>query len=47
MKKMLLRLSGVLASLALLATTLSVNSTCTIIMYQPKVPDAAKQLRKF
>lgn len=47
MKQMSLKLSGVLATVALLVTMANVNATCTCLIHQPKVPDNAKKLRKF
>ncbi|MSU03155.1 cyclic lactone autoinducer peptide [Tissierella sp. DSM 105185] len=36
-----------LASLALMVTSLNVNTTCMLIAHQPKLPEGAKKLRKF
>lgn len=47
LKKWLCRCSGILASLALVVTTVSVNQTCNILIHQPKLPQGAKNLRKF
>ena len=46
-KKWLCRCSGILASLALVVTTVSVNQTCDFWVHQPKLPQGAKNLRKF
>ena len=35
------------AALAMVFTTLTVNSTCTWMTYQEELPDTAKKLRKF
>lgn len=47
MKKKILKFAPALASLALIITTASVNSACTFVCYQPKLPDGARKLRKF
>ena len=47
MKTIFLKMSGLLAGLALLITTTNVNSACIITLHQPKMPEAAKKLRKF
>lgn len=47
MKTMLLKYASMLAVLALFITTVSANSTCFVTVYQEKLPDSAKKLRKF
>lgn len=47
MKKLLIKYSGMLAALAIVFTTMTVNSTCTWMSYQEELPDTAKKLRKF
>lgn len=47
MKKITLKSAKVLASLALGVTTMTANSTCAFLAYQPKMPEGAKKLRKF
>ena len=47
MKKIILKYGGMLAALAMVFTTLTVNSTCTWMTYQEELPDTAKKLRKF
>ena len=47
MKKIILKYGGMLAALAKVFTTLTVNSTCTWMTYQEELPDTAKKLRKF
>ncbi|WP_074463601.1 cyclic lactone autoinducer peptide [Cellulosilyticum sp. I15G10I2] len=47
MKKLMLKFGGVIASLALMVTTLNMNTNCMFIMHQPKMPKNAKKLRKF
>ncbi len=37
----------VIAAAAKMATTTNVNSTCGFVIHQPKLPKAAKKLRKF
>ena len=44
---MVCSLGGMIVSLALLVTTLSVNTTCIFVLHQAKIPDSAKKLRKF
>ncbi|MCM1227867.1 MAG: cyclic lactone autoinducer peptide [Clostridium sp.] len=47
MKKIISKYSGIFAALALVFTTLTVNSACTWMTHQEKLPEAAKKLRKF
>ena len=47
MKKIILKYGGMLAALAMVFTTLTVNSTCTWMTYQEELPETAKKLRKF
>lgn len=47
MKNFLLKFGGIFASLALVVTTVTANSTCVFIMHQEKLPENAKKLRKF
>ena len=47
MKNIILKYCGMLAALAMVFTTLTVNSTCTWMTYQEELPDTAKKLRKF
>ncbi len=42
-----IKLGTMAASLALFVTYSSVNSTCILIMHQPKLPEGAKDLRRF
>ncbi|NCC15914.1 MAG: cyclic lactone autoinducer peptide [Clostridia bacterium] len=35
------------ATLAVVITTLNVNTVCLFMAHQPKLPDTAKKLRKF
>ncbi|MBU5314544.1 cyclic lactone autoinducer peptide [Tissierella carlieri] len=42
-----LKFSMTLASLALMVTSLNVNTTCMLIAHQPELPEGAKKLRKF
>lgn len=41
------KLLSVLASLALILTTVNVNSACWYVMGQEKLPEGSKGLRKF
>lgn len=47
MKGFIKRHSGLLAALALVVTSLTVNSTCIYTMHQDEVPEVAKKLRRF
>lgn len=47
MKRCTINSSKVVASVALFVTALNVNSVCMYIAHQPKLPEAAKKLRKF
>ncbi len=47
MKKVLIKLGGVIASLALMVTAMNVNTTCICLIHQPKLPKGAEKLRKF
>lgn len=47
MKNIMLRFSGVVASLALMVTVLNTTQACFFIMHQPKLPEGAEKLRKF
>lgn len=47
MKRMILKFSGVLASLALAVTSLNVNTCCIFFLHQPKLPKGAEKLIKY
>ena len=47
MKKVLIKLGGVIASLALMVTAMNVNTTCICLIHQPKLPKGAEKLRRF
>lgn len=47
MRKFYLKRGSMIASIALAIASNTVNATCSHIFYQPKVPQAAKKLRKF
>ncbi len=47
MKALVYRLGSMIASLALMVTALNVNTACTWIVHQPKLPKGAEKLRKF
>lgn len=47
MKNLIIKMGGVLASLALMVTTLNMNTTCIMYVHQPKLPEKAKSLRHF
>lgn len=42
MRKMFLKVGNVIATLALVAATVNVNSTCWHFLYQDKLPESAK-----
>lgn len=46
MKKVVLKFGGILASLALMVTSMNVNTTCIFLAHQPKLPEGAEKLRK-
>ncbi len=47
MRKIFLRFSSIIASLALIVTTINVNLTCMYIVHQPQLPKNSKKLRRF
>ncbi|SHI74133.1 cyclic lactone autoinducer peptide [Lutispora thermophila] len=47
MRKALIKFSGVIACLALFVTKMNVNTACTFLIHQPKLPKGAEKLRKF
>lgn len=51
LKQLIQKINGkslsVLATLALVATTVAANSTCLWAIYQEELPDNYKELRKF
>jgi cyclic lactone autoinducer peptide len=40
-------INSVIAKIALAVTKANVNTTCPYSLYQPKLPETAKKLRKF
>ena len=46
-KYLLLKIGRIVAAIAIMVTTLNVNSTCMYMIHQPTLPDSAKKLRKF
>ena len=46
MKKFMLKVGSMVASLALVVTALNVNSACEFIIHQPKLPEGAEKLSK-
>lgn len=46
-KQLMMKFGPMLAALALMVTTVSVNTTCTWVCYQDKLPESANKLRKF
>lgn len=47
MKKTILKIGGMVASIALAVTALTVNVACIFIIHQPKLPKEAYKLRRF
>ena len=47
MKKIIVKFCGILANYALMITALNINTTCMMYAHQPKLPEKAKQLRRF
>jgi cyclic lactone autoinducer peptide len=47
LKKYVLKYSEVIAAVALLVTTATVNSTCYFLTHQEELPKNANKLRKF
>lgn len=46
MKKIMRNMASVVASLALLVTTVATNNVCLIWMHQPELPEGADSLRR-
>lgn len=46
-KNWLLAIGSIIPAIALVITTFNVNTTCTWIVHQDKLPNTAKKLRKF
>ena len=47
MKNFAFKVGTMLASVALLITTVNVNSACIMFVHQPKLPQNTLRLRKF
>ncbi len=47
LKNLLMRFGGIVASLALLVTSMNANTTCICFIHQPKLPKGTEKLRKF
>lgn len=47
LKNIIMKFGGVVASFALLITTVNVNTNCIAFIHQPKLPKGAERLRKF
>lgn len=46
MSKVYLKFGHIIAAIALVFATVSVNSTCRHLMYQDSIPESVKQLNK-
>lgn len=46
MKNLFAKYAGVIAALALMVTTVSVNRACVLFAYQPEMPEGAEKLRR-
>ena len=47
MKKFIVKYGHILSAFALVVTTFASNRTCYLILYERKLPESAKRLRKF
>ncbi|NLY46577.1 MAG: cyclic lactone autoinducer peptide [Tissierella sp.] len=47
MKRIILLVSGLVASISLSITSLNVNSSCAFLIHQPKLPQGAEKLSKY
>ncbi len=46
MKNLLAKYAGVIAALALMVTTVSVNRVCMLVANQPEMPEGSEKLRR-
>lgn len=46
MNKIMRKIGGSVAALAMMVTALNVNSACMFLIHQPKLPDGAEKLSK-
>ena len=46
MKNLFAKYAGVIAALALMVTTVSVNRTCMFVAHQPEMPEGAEKLKR-
>lgn len=47
LKNLSLRCYRVIAAMALMVTTININTACMFFFYQPKLPEGAEILKKF
>lgn len=47
MKNFIVKYGHILSAFALVVTTFASNRTCGFILYERKLPESAKRLRKF
>ncbi len=47
MKNFIVKYGHILAAFAVVITTFASNRTCNYILYERKLPESAKRLRKF
>ena len=46
MKNFIAKYASVIAAIALMVTTVSVNRACMLIYHQPEMPEGAEKLRR-
>lgn len=46
MKNLFAKYAGVIAALALMVTTVSINRACVLFAHQPEMPEGAEKLRR-
>lgn len=47
MNSIFMKFAKVFAAVALMITAANVNTTCMVVIHQPKLPESADKLRKF
>jgi cyclic lactone autoinducer peptide len=46
MKNLYAKYASIIAAIALMVTTVSVNRTCLLIYHQPEMPEGSEKLRR-